>query len=171
MFRKNTEKVPIEKEVTRIDKNGEKIRIKTSYILLFTDSARFMSSSLTNLVNNLCEEIHKIKCKFRHDDRKHERCKIKYKYCNCFLEYTNFKDNLIEYKCLCCNKNYQQEFDEGIKKRVLNTYKFSNHHSNNFMLLLRKGVNPHEYQDDWENKWLWVRVLLQSLKRQISHLL
>ena len=21
-----------------------------------------------------------------------------------FLEYTNFKDDLIEYKCLCCNK-------------------------------------------------------------------
>ena len=27
-------------------------------------------------------------------------CRIKYKYCDCFLEYTNFKDDLIEYKCL-----------------------------------------------------------------------
>ena len=26
---------------------------------------------------------------------------------DCFLEYTNFRDKLIEYKCLCCNKNYQ----------------------------------------------------------------
>ena len=25
---------------------------------------------------------------------------------NCYiLEYTNFKDDLIEYKCLCCKKN------------------------------------------------------------------
>ena len=36
----------------------------------------------------------------------------KYKYCNGFLEYINFKDDLIEYKCSCCNKNYQQKFDE-----------------------------------------------------------
>ena len=24
------------------------------------------------------------------------------------LEYTNFRDNLIESKCLCCKKNYQK---------------------------------------------------------------
>ena len=28
------------------------------------------------------------------------------------LKYTSFKDDLIEYKCLCCNKNYQHKFDE-----------------------------------------------------------
>ena len=39
---------------------------------------------------------------------------IKYKYCNCFIEYT--KDDLIEYKCLCCKKNYQQKFDEKSKE-------------------------------------------------------
>ena len=36
--------------------------------------------------------------------KKCETCGIKYKYCDCFLEYTNFKDDLIKYKCLCCNK-------------------------------------------------------------------
>ena len=46
-----------------------------------------------------------------------ETCRIKYKYCDCFLEYINFKDDLIEYKCLCCNKNYQQKFDEKLKER------------------------------------------------------
>ena len=25
-----------------------------------------------------------------------------------FLEYTNFEEDFIEYKCLCCNNNYQQ---------------------------------------------------------------
>ena len=50
---------------------------------------------------------HKIKCKFEHDDKKRETCGIKYKYCDCFLEYMSFKDDLIECKCLCCNKNYQ----------------------------------------------------------------
>ena len=48
-----------------------------------------------------------------------ETCGIKYKYCDCFLEYINFKDNLIEYKCLCCNKNPQQKFDQKLKERFL----------------------------------------------------
>ena len=34
--------------------------------------------------------------KFRHDDEKCETCGIKYKYCDYFLEYTNFKDDLSE---------------------------------------------------------------------------
>ena len=42
--------------------------------------------------------------------------RIKYKYCECFLEYTNFKDDLIGYKCLCCSKKYQQKFDENLKE-------------------------------------------------------
>ena len=62
----NTEKyitftVPIEKEVPRIDKNGEEITKNISYILQFIDSARFMASSLSNVANNLSEGIHKIK--------------------------------------------------------------------------------------------------------------
>ena len=57
-----------------------------------------MASSLSNLVNNLAKEIHKIKCKYEPDDKKCKACEIKYKDCECFLEYTNFKDNLIEYK-------------------------------------------------------------------------
>ena len=76
-----------------------------SYILQFIDNARFAASSTSNLVSNLSGGIHRIKCKYKHDDKKCETCKIKCKYCNCFLEYTNFRDNLIEYKCLCCNKN------------------------------------------------------------------
>ena len=78
-----------------------------------------MVSSLWNLVNNLSEGIHRIKCKFGHGDKKCEIFGIKYKYCNCFLEYTNFKGDLIEYKCLHCNKNYQHKFDEKLKERFL----------------------------------------------------
>ena len=33
------------------------------------DSARFMAISLLNLANNLVEGIHKIKCKYEHDDQ------------------------------------------------------------------------------------------------------
>ena len=47
---KNTEKcvtftIPIEKEVTRIDKNGEEITKNISYLLQFIDSARFLEKS------------------------------------------------------------------------------------------------------------------------------
>ena len=63
----NTEKhitstVPIKKEVARIDKNGKEITKKISYILQFVDSARFLPISLSNLVNNLSEGLHRIKC-------------------------------------------------------------------------------------------------------------
>ena len=45
---------------------------KISYRLQFIDSARFKANSLSNLVNNLSEGIHKIKCKYRHNDTKCE---------------------------------------------------------------------------------------------------
>ena len=98
----NTEKyisftVPIEKEVAGIDQNGEKVTKNKSYILQFIDSTRFMASSSSNLVNNFSEEIHKIKCKYGYYNKKRETCGIKYKYCHCFLEYTNSKDDLREY--------------------------------------------------------------------------
>ena len=49
-----------------------------------------------------------------------ESCGIKYKYCDCFLEYTNFKDHLIVCKCLCFNQNYHEKFDEIYKKKFFN---------------------------------------------------
>ena len=82
----NTEKfitftVPIEKEVARIDKNGEEITKNISCILQFVDSASFMASSLSNLANNLSEGVYRIKCEFGHNGKKCETCRIKYKYC------------------------------------------------------------------------------------------
>ena len=60
----------------------------------------------------LLKEFIKLKCKFEHNDKKCNTCRNKYKNYECFFEYTN--KNLIEYKCLCCNKDYQQKFDENI---------------------------------------------------------
>ena len=41
--------------------------------------------------------------------KKCETCAIKYKDCECCLQYTIVNDVLIEYKCLFCNKNYQKK--------------------------------------------------------------
>ena len=108
---KNTEEyitftVPTEKEVTKIDKNGDRITKTISYMLQFIDSAGFKASSLSNRVNNLSEGVHRIKRKFGHDDKKCGTCGIKFKCCDCFIECIYFKDDLIEYKYLCSNKSY-----------------------------------------------------------------
>ena len=49
-------------------------------VVKLIDSARFMVTSLSNLVNNLAEGIQKFKCKD----------------CYCFLECESIKDNLIK---------------------------------------------------------------------------
>ena len=69
-----------------------------------------MASLLSNLVNNLAEGIHKIKCKG----------------CNCFFEYKSVSDRLIKHTYLSCNKTFLNKIDEKLKKRFSNTFKFSN---------------------------------------------
>ena len=117
-----------------IDKDGNESVVTISYKIEFIDSARFMASSLSNLVNNLGEVIHQ----------------IKFRDCNCFLEYESVKDNLIKYKCLTCNKDYSISADEKLKKSFKNTFKFSNNDINKFIFLLRKGVYSYKYMDEWE---------------------
>ena len=80
----------IEKELKNIDKDDNENVVTIFYKIKFIDSTRFMASSLSNLVDNLAEGIHKIKCKD----------------CNYFLEYGSVKGNLIKCKCLSCNKDY-----------------------------------------------------------------
>ena len=121
-----------------------------SYILQFIDRTKFIASSLSAPVNDFSERIYKVKCKYGHGDKKCENCGITYKVSDCFLEYTSFKNDLIEGKCLCCNENYKQKFDEKVKQRFLNTYKFFNHDNNKFILLLQQGVYHYEYMYDWE---------------------
>ena len=81
-----------------------------SYGLQFIDSTRYMVSSLSNLVDNLSARIHKIMCAN----------------CNkCWFVYAFFKGVLIELKCLGHNRNYQKKFNENLKKKFANTYKFA----------------------------------------------
>ena len=75
-----------------------------------------MASSLPNLVDNVAERIHKIKCKDS----------------NCFLEHESVKDNRIKYKCLSYDKDYSNKLDEELKKSFKSTFKFSSNDINNF---------------------------------------
>ena len=90
-----------------------------------------MASSLSNLVDNLTEGIHKIKCKD----------------CYFLLEYESVKDSFYKI-CLSCNEDYSNRLDEKLKK-LKNTFTFSNNDMNKFILLLRKSDYPYEYMDDW----------------------
>ena len=95
MYRRNnirckTFSVAIKKELIKISKDGNESDESISYKKKIIDCSRFMASSLSNLVDNLAEELHKIKCK-------------NYKY---FSENKCVKDNLIIHKCLSCSKCY-----------------------------------------------------------------
>ena len=75
--------------------------------------------SLSNLVDNLAEGIHIIKCKD----------------CDYFLEYKIAKNNLIKYEFLSYNKDYSNKIDEELKKQFRNSFKFSNNDITKFILL------------------------------------
>ena len=109
--------------------------VTISYKIKFIDSATFMATSLSNLVDNLTEGIYKIKCKYSYF----------------LLECESFKDNLMKYKCLSCNKDYLNKTDEELKKRFKNTFKFCTSDINKFILLLSKVVYPYEYMDKWKS--------------------
>ena len=83
----NTEKyktfsVPIVKEGINIDKDGNEKVVTISQKIKFIDRAGVMAS-LSNLVENLTEGIHKIKCKD----------------IDCSLEYESVKKNSIKSRC------------------------------------------------------------------------
>ena len=61
-----------------------------------------------------------MKCKYEHDDKKCETYGIKYKHCHCFLEYTNFKDDLMEYNVCVVTKIINTKFDEELQECFFN---------------------------------------------------
>ena len=121
----NTEKyitfiVPIKKEIT--------------YKIKFIDSFRLMSTSLSKLVDNLSEGLHNNRCVD----------------CKSYLDYMITRDEKLVFRCYSCKKNYKKYFNKELIERFANIYKFCNGDLNKFILLLRKGVYPYEYIDNWE---------------------
>ena len=85
--------VPIKKQNTKIDKDGNNKIVNISYKITFIDGFRFMSSSLSNLVDNLSEGLHSDKC-------------IDCKFC---VDYMSVKDdqwNCIQliFRCFECKR-------------------------------------------------------------------
>ena len=128
----NTEKyitflVPINKKIENKD-------LEITYKIKFIDSYRFMSSSLSKLVDNLSEGIHNNKCLD----------------CNSCLDYVKIKNEKLLLKCFNCNTYYKKKFNKDLIKKFKNTYSFCNNDLNKFVLLLRKAVYPYEYMDSWK---------------------
>ena len=121
----NTEKyitfsVPIKKEI----ENKDKI-IEITYKIKFIDSYRFMSTSLSKLVDNLSEGLHNNRCVD----------------CKSCLDYMKTNDEKLIFRCFICKKNYEKDFNKELIERFANICEFCNGDLNKFILLLRKCVS------------------------------
>ena len=54
--------IPIKKEIKKFDTDSNKSVVKITSKIKFIIKSRFMTISLSDLVDKLAEEIHKIKC-------------------------------------------------------------------------------------------------------------
>ena len=83
-----TSSIPIIKEITKKHKDGNDEITKCHTKKKFIDSFRFISSSLSNLVDNLSEGPHSDKCTD----------------CTFYLNYITAEDKQLIFRCFECKK-------------------------------------------------------------------
>ena len=119
--------VPIKKRI-------ENKNMDITHRLKFIDSFRFMSISLSKLVDNLTDGVHNDKC---------VNCKSNF----CFVRTIN---ETLLFECVDCKKEYEKKFNKVLLERFSSTYEFCGNDMDKFLILLRKGVYPYEYMDGWD---------------------
>ena len=62
-------------------------------------------------------------------------------------------------------QKYEKEFDKDLRKKLEITYWFYDGDTNKSCLMLRKGVYPYEYMDNWKGS---MKLHYQQRKRFIA---
>ena len=105
--------------------------------LRFIDSFKFMSASLSDLVDNMSGVFNSIECKSCT-----EKVKINSECC-----FVGLKSTRLIYRCREFKKEWKRPIEELIRK-FPSVYQFCNSDLNKFVLLLRKGVYSYEDMDN-----------------------